>query len=486
MFKKAIIPIFFSLAALVVLAFGSVKFISAAAYVATSSGLGYQINVNQGVANFTAQTRSISIDTAKVTTSFFVPAKTINEVDAYISSALHNAVKVTADVTPPSFTYLGRTDGQPGATLSFFLSENGYYKTAYSTTTYPTEPGTSWVYLPGITQAYFPVGDNYSTLYYWKAFYKDMSNNLASTTGQLTTTADATPPVISVGTPALSVSFPPAYEQSFTIDENGQYGSAWSTTSYPTPTINIPINANTPATIMIGDTVNTGYYYTISAKDALNNTSSYTNYLVTSAGDTTGPVLSRISDKTPGVIPPASDIMFDSDEEGGYQIVYASDQASLPAPGRDWLPMSAGTNYGAAGDGTVNTNFYYIIYAQDLALNTSDSGILTVGNPGTGDITITGYELSPTTPPGTDVMFTSNLSNGVYQMHYNTDGDFSALDGNLDGNLWIQMINNGTIYRVTVGDMPAPHYYYKIYTFNKDTGINSDTGILELTTGGSK
>ncbi|MCX6798326.1 MAG: hypothetical protein NTX66_03910, partial [Candidatus Falkowbacteria bacterium] len=436
MFKRIIAPIFLMVASLALLAFCSVKFIQAAAYTQIGGG-GWQINVNQGIANFTAQTRAISIDTSLATTSFFVPDNAIDQVDSYIASPLHAIVQYGGDVTPPTFTLEATYDYQPGALLAFHLNEDGYYRTAWSTSGYPGDPMTTWLGpISANYSASFNVGDAYSTFYYWKAFYKDTTGNTASTSGTLTTGADHTAPIITaVDSPHLSGS-PPAYEQTFMINENGYYAYQWSTVPImPALQITSPLNANTTQTISIGDTANTGYYYEFDARDAspAHNTSTpYTNYVVTTVGS--APVLSNISDKTPGGSPPASDIMFDSDMAGHYQIVYSDDFRTLPpANPHDTTMMQHGFNRGTAGDGTINTNFYYIIYAWDQSMtNSSDSGVLTVGSPSAGgDITL-GEINAPSRdkPPGSDVLFFSTIDDGGYEMVYNKDGDFSVSDNN--------------------------------------------------------
>lgn len=365
--------------------------LAAAGYVDVANG--YQILVNQGIVNLTAQTRLINIDTSKVTTSFFIPTKTRGEVDSYLASALHAVVQNGVDITPPTI-------------------------------------------------------------------YTD--------------------------TPHLSATNSPAYELDFYINENGWYGANWHLSGHAStmPTSTIAISANQTVTFIIGNTADTGYDYTIVAKDASENASSYTDYVFTSS-DTQAPTISNITDKTPGKANPAgSDITFSSDEAGEFQIVYSSSIDTLPAPASDnWSNMVAGENMGAAGDAGVNTNFYYIIYARDALSNVGDTGVLTIGNPGGSGITITGED---PIPASTDVIFTANI-NGNYVLAYNTTGDFTETDGARDAGKSPNesdpsMSAGSTGYRVTVGNDPLTHYYYKIYTYNSDTGLRSDTGILELTT----
>ena len=298
--------------------------------------------------------------------------------------------------------------------------------------------------------------------------------------------ADTTPPTITVDNPAgtLSTTNPPGFDITFQSSEDGSYVYAWSTNSMVgKPTQYTSLNANTNVTVTIGSAANTGYYYWIWVKDAAGNESSYNNYLVTTT-DTTGPVLSDISDITPGkVSPPASDINFRSDESGRYQIVYSADIRTLPdLDSNAWVRLNSGSNTGVAGDSKINTDFYYIIYAQDNLDNTSDSGILTVGSPAsTGDPHIT---MLGTVVEESDVLvsFSCNIKSGQYYSVYNTKGDFSDSDGLPPDANWAKMVLDGT-YSVTIGDTPNTHYYYKIYTYDSDTMEQYDTGILEVDTG---
>lgn len=485
MLKKSTIPISVMLLSLAVFSIVSIKTALAAGYVNVTNG--YQILVNQGIVNLTAQTRSVNIDTSKATTSFFIPTKTVGEVDSYLSSNLHNIVKQGGDVTAPLLTYTAYS-GTPASRVEFWLNEDGFYKAAYSTSGYPSEPGTAWIPISASVHTNFYVGDNYNTFYYFGIFYKDASNNSDITYASLTTAGDTTAPSITISrSPVLSQTNPPAYELDFYTDEVGQYGYVWSTSpAHPAPTINQNINAYQTKTVYIGDTANTGYYYDICARDSSLNTSCHSNYLVTST-DTTAPVLSNISYKIN--VPPKAEITFDSDEAGEFAIVFAAKEVDLAAP-TNWASMSAGNNHGTAGDEQVNTNFYYIIYARDSLGNTSHSGILTVGNPGGGDadgnpeITILGVSTNPATAPAKEVVFGSDMrDDSLYQIVWSQDPE--VVDKILpDLRHYGILMRPGLEYTELVGDREFTHYFYKIYTASvgdPDT-VSGETNLLELDT----
>ncbi|MFA5163046.1 MAG: hypothetical protein WC441_00795 [Patescibacteria group bacterium] len=488
MLKKSTIPISLMLLSLVVFSIVSIKTALAAGYVNVTNG--YQILVNQGIVNLTAQTRSINIDTSKVTTSFFIPTKTVGEVDSYLASPLHTAVQQGGDTTPPTFTLVSLTPTQNYTYASFSINENGYYKFAQSTSGYPSEPGTAWMPMTANSNYLVNIGGQYNTFYYYRIFYKDAADNSGVYSGTLTTASDTQAPSISISYgPALSSTNPPAYEINFYMNENGQYGFAYSPSSYPDPATNQSATAYQVYNHLIGDQANTGYYYTIKAKDAAGNTSTHQNYVVTTS-DTTGPVLSEITD-SPGH-DPATLISFISDEAGEYQILYAATEEDLMNMDEpvSWETMSAGNNGKEIGDETVNTNFYYIIYARDTLFNTSNSGVLTVGSPGSDDgnpdISIVGQRPSAT-PPAMEILIQNDGADETfYQLFWSIDREYINTLKDIEPAKNGQALGApGRSITELVGDTPYTHYFYRIFTQNphRPETINS-TNSLELDTEG--
>lgn len=492
MLRKSTIPISVMLLSLTVFSIISIKAALAAGYVNVTNG--YQILVNQGIASFTAQTRNISIDTSKVTTSFFIPTKTVGEVDSYIASPLHTAVQQGGDTTPPEFTLESTSQiWQAYKYVQFHINENGYYKIAYSTSDYPSEPGSAWIPMSANSAYSSLVGGAYNTLYYYRVFYKDIADNASTYSGTLTTPVDTDPPAIGITSgPSLSVTNPPSYEVGFYVSESGYYGFDYNTDTYPDPAMNIPSVAWQNYSALIGDEADIGYYYTIKARDSLGNTSTHQNYVVTTS-DSDPPVISNIQGKP--VEFPVTDISFDSDEAGEFLILYAATEQGLMEfgdPGLlEWVSMTSGSNAYPVGNEEVNTDFYYIIYVRDALLNTTDSGILTVGNPGgdadgNPDISIVNQHPSPEEPPAVEIYIQNDTDSDsfYYQLFWSTDREYiNGLKGIQPSKFGISLDVPRTVVRDLIGDQEFTHYYYRIYTEDgMNPGVVNSTDILELDT----
>lgn len=492
MLKKSTIPVSLMLVSLVVFSVVTIKTALAAGYVSVTNG--YQILVNQGIASFTAQTRNISIDTSKVTTSFFIPTKTIGEVDSYIASPLHTAVQQGGDTTPPVFTLESTSQTwRAYRYVQFHINENGYYKIAYSTSGYPSEPGSAWIPMSANSAYSSQVGGAYNTFYYYRVFYKDTVGNSGAYSGTLTTPVDTDPPAIGIlSGPSPSVTNPPSYELGFNVGESGYYGFDYAIDTYPNPTMSTPSVAWQNYLVLIGDQADVGYYYTIKARDSLGNTSTHQNYVVTTS-DSDPPVISNIQEKP--VEFPVTDISFDSDEAGEFLILYAATEEGLMEfgdPGQlEWVSMTSGHNAYPVGDERVNTDFYYIIYVRDALLNTTDSGVLTVGKPGgdddgNPDISIVNQYPSPEEAPAVEIYIQNDTDSDsfYYQLFWSEDREYiNGLKNIEPSKFGISLDVPRTVVRDLIGDQEFTHYYYRIYTEDAmNRGVVNSTDILELDT----
>lgn len=240
---------------------------------------------------------------------------------------------------------------------------------------------------------------------------------------------DTTPPVITVESVERS-SKAPAYSVVFSVNENGTYTTAYSTEpEFEWGDEPQAIEASVSTEILVGDAEDTTFYYSIWAWDENGNEARYDNSLYTSWDDTP-PVLSDITDITPGDLnPPQSDIIFFSDSVGEFQIVYANEVEGLTEPQEEmWLEMVADINTGAAGDGEAS-EFYYIIYARDASLNTSDSGVMTAGAPPGGGVSATGGDVSYINDGGIDYVVHTFTTSGTFSVSSAGEVEYLVVGG---------------------------------------------------------
>jgi|GEM_PF-1975065 len=313
------------------------------------------------------------------------------------------------DTTPPvisGVTSSGITAS--GATISWTTNEAATTQVEYGTT---TAYGSLTTFDASLVTAHSQplTGLTASTLYHYRVRSRDAAGNEAVSADFTLTTAappDTTPPVIS-GVTSSGITASSA-TISWTTDEAAttqvEYGL---TTAYGSLTTLNASLMTAHSQILSGLTANTLYHYRVKSRDAAGNEAVSSDFTLTTAPDTTPPVISGVTSS--GITSSAATISWTTNEAATTQVEYGTTTAygSLTAVDPSLVTAHSQTIAGLSA----STLYHYRVRSRDAAGNEAFSA----------DFTLTTTTPPDTTPPIISSVVTGSVNNSSATIIWSTN-----------------------------------------------------------------
>ena len=340
------------------------------------------------------------------------------------------ATTAAPDTTPPIIDAVASSAiTSTSATITWATDEASDSQVEYGTTAAygsSTTPNTSMV----TTHSQALTGLVGSTTYHYRIKSRDAAGNLA-TSGDFTfTTADGTPPVISVvassGVSATGATI--TWNTNEASDSQVEYGTG---TAYGSSTTLNTGMVTSHSQALSGLSGSTTYHYRVKSKDAAGNlaTSGDFTFATTASPDTTPPIISAVASSA--ITSTGATIAWATDEASDSQVEYGTTAAygSSTPPNTSMVTAHSQALTGLVG----RTTYHYRVKSKDATGNLATSGDFTFTTADGAPPLISAVASSGVTATGATITWTTNEASDS-QVDYGTTtayGSSTTLDVNL-------------------------------------------------------